>query len=114
MKTYTKLSFLAIAVALVSLGACKKGSSSKDKNNNNGNGGFQKNPYNTNPQTASATCDYDSSDTSLTNHGWTKTFDDEFSNGLGNWDALTGGVQKELELNQPANVQVSNGVLTIT
>ncbi|HWD89700.1 MAG TPA: glycoside hydrolase family 16 protein [Mucilaginibacter sp.] len=114
MKTYTKLSFLAIAVALVSLGACKKGSSKKDNNNNNGNGGYQKTTYNTNPQTATASCDYDSSDTSLTNHGWTKTFDDEFSNGLGNWDALTGGVQKELELNQSSNVQVSNGVLTIT
>ena len=113
MKTFTKFSFLIIAaVGLATLGGCKK--SSKDNGTNTGNNGYVKTKYNTNPVTATASCDYDTNDTSLTNHGWTKVFDDEFTGGLTNWGAVTGGVQKELELNQPANVQVSNGVMTIT
>ncbi|MBS1531977.1 MAG: glycoside hydrolase family 16 protein [Bacteroidetes bacterium] len=115
MKTYTKFSFMAVAFGALSLGACKKSSNTTNNNNNNGgNGGYVKTKYNTNSQTANATCDYDSSDTSLTNHGWTKVFDDEFTGSLSNWYAVTGGVAKELECNEPANVQVSNGVCTIT
>jgi beta-glucanase (GH16 family) len=68
----------------------------------------------TNPVIATAICDYNSGDTVLTNHGWTKVFDDEFTGDLSNWSLITGGVQKELECNEPANVQISNGVLQIT
>lgn len=114
MKTYTKYSFLIAAISLTALGGCKKNSSSNDNNNTGGNGGYVKTKYNTNSVTATASCDYDVSDTALTNHGWTKAFDDEFSGGLTNWGAVTGGVNKEFELNQPSNVNVSNGVLTIT
>jgi beta-glucanase (GH16 family) len=67
-----------------------------------------------NPITAATVCDYDASDTSLTNHGWTKAFDDEFTDTLGNWWALTGGEKSELQCNEPANVQIVNGVLQIT
>ena len=112
MKTYTKCSFLVAAIGLTVLGGCKKNSSGKD-DNNGGDGGYVKTKYNTNPVTANASCDYDMKDTSLTNHGWTKSFDDEFNDGS-NWGAVTGGVIKELECNEPANVKVSNGVMTIT
>jgi hypothetical protein len=114
MKTFTKYSFLIAAIGLTALAGCKKNSSGNDDNKDNGNGGYVKTKYNTNSVTANATCDYNSDDTSLTNHGWTKVFDDEFSGNLGNWYALKGGVYKELECNEPGNVQVSNGVMTIT
>lgn len=68
----------------------------------------------TNPKTAATQCDYDVSDTAFTNHGWTKAFDDEFSTNLSNWYAFTGGVTKELECNEPANVLVAGGALQIT
>lgn len=114
MKTYTKYPLLIAALGLTILGGCKKNSSKTDPNNNGDNGGYVKTKYNTNSVTATAVCDYNMDDTAMTNHGWTKTFDDEFSGSLSNWGAVTGGVQKELELNQPANVQISNGALTIT
>jgi beta-glucanase (GH16 family) len=113
MKTYTKYPLLIAAMGLTILGGCKKNSSKTDPGNT-GNGGYVKTKYNTNSVTATAVCDYNMDDTAMTNHGWTKAFDDEFSGDLTNWGTVTGGVQKELELNQPANVQISNGALTIT
>lgn len=113
MKTYTKYSFFIAALSITVMGGCKKNSSSDSGNKTSGSG-YVKTKYNTNPVTASATCDYDVSDTAYTNHGWTKAFDDEFTGDLSNWGAVTGGVQNELECNEPANAQVANGVLTIT
>lgn len=104
MKTITKYSFFFALMGLAILGGCRK-----HKNNNN-----VVNNKPTNPIVATAVCDYTDSDTSLTNHGWTKAFDDEFSGTLSNWSLITGGVQKELECNEPANVQIVNGVLQIT
>ena len=112
MKNFTKYAFLIAAAGSLALGGCKK--SNKTETKKNDSSGYVKTVYNTNPVTATASCDYDVSDTAYTNHGWTKSFDDEFDNGLGNWGAITGGVQKEFQLNQPANVNVSNGVMTIT
>ena len=63
---------------------------------------------------AHAVCDYNYSDTSLTNHGWTKTFEDNFDAGLLKWNIWTGGAyNNELEYYQLANLQLSNGVLAI-
>jgi beta-glucanase (GH16 family) len=111
MKTYTKHSLFIAASILTILGGCKKNSSNKDSNDT---GGYVKTKYNTNSVTATATCDYNMDDTAMTNHGWTKAFDDEFTGDLSNWGAVTGGVQKEFQCNEPANVQISNGALTIT
>jgi beta-glucanase (GH16 family) len=111
MKTYTKYPLLIAAVGLTILGGCKKNSSKP--NNGSDSSGYVKTKYNTNSVTATAICDYNMDDTAMTNHGWTKTFDDEFTD-FSNWGAVTGGVQKELQCNEPANAQVSNGVLTIT
>lgn len=113
MKTYLKYPALIAALGLTTLGACKKNSGGGDNNNNNGGSGYVKTKYNTNTVTATASCDYNVSDTALTNHGWTKAFDDEF-NDLSNWGTVTGGVSQELECNEPANVNVSNGIMTIT
>ena len=68
----------------------------------------------TNSNTATAVCDYDYDETQLTNNGWTKTFDDEFTGNLSNWTVFTGGVTNELECNEPANVQILNGALQIS
>lgn len=109
MKTFTKHSFLIVALGLVTLGGCKK--------LNNGSDGNTTKPgpvgkY-TNPVTTAAVCDYNVSDTALTNHGWTKAFDDEF-NDLSNWGAVHGGLIKELQCYEPANAQIVNGALQIT
>lgn len=112
MKNFTKYAFLIAAAGSLALGGCKK--SNKNDVKKNDSSGYVKTVYNTNPVTATASCDYDVSDTALTNHGWTKSFDDEFDNGLTNWGAVPGGVNKEFQLNQAANVAVSNGMMTIT
>lgn len=68
----------------------------------------------TNPTTATATCDYDFSDTDLTNNGWVKTFDEEFDGDLSKWGVINGGMIKELQLYSPLNAQIANGALQIT
>jgi beta-glucanase (GH16 family) len=113
MKTFTTYSFLFAALALTTLGGCKK----LDNSNKGGSGPGGTTPVTnkyTNPNTSSAVCDYDVSDTALTNHGWTKAFDDEFTGDLSNWGASTGGEMKELECYEPANAQIVNGVLQLT
>ena len=112
MKTST-YSFLFAALALATLGGCKKlGSDNTGSTGTTGNTGVT-NKY-TNPNTASAVCDYDIGDTALTNHGWTKTFDDEFTGDLSNWNPLTGGEMKEQECYEAANAQIVNGALQLT
>src|SRR4051812_9191064 len=69
---------------------------------------------NVNPQTANPVCDYDLKDTSLTNHGWTKAFEDDFTGNLNNWYAYTGGVTGEAQYYQPENAQIVNGVLQLS
>jgi len=110
-----KTSILTILIAgglLVSLNSCKKNSSDPNPGPNNNNNGSQTNVTPTNPVTSVTTCDYDMSDTTLTNHGWTKSFEDKFTN-LDNWYALTGGVTNEVMCFQPANAKVVNGELQI-
>ncbi len=104
MKRFIKYYFIFAVSGLAVLEGCKK------HNNNN----VVTNNRPTNPIIATTVCDYDVSDTTLTNHGWNKTFDDEFTGTLSNWSAITGGVEKELECNEPANAQIVNGVLQIT
>jgi hypothetical protein len=99
----TRNRFLTAGVLLALLAGCHK--SSKKENINT---------HPTNPVTAVAVCDFDFNDTTLTNHGWTKSFEDNFNGSLSNWNVLQGGVQNELECNEPANVQIVNGALQIT
>jgi len=112
MKIFTKYSFLLVIACLTIFGGCKKVSKVGDGTGNTTNPG----PISkyTNPNTTAVTCDYDVSDTALTNHGWTKTFDDEFTGDLSNWGAVTGGELKEQQCYEPANAQIVNGVLQIT
>jgi beta-glucanase (GH16 family) len=110
MKTFTTCSFLIAISSMVLLGGCKKLSSGGSGTTGTKTGTL---PPSTNPNTSMAICDYDVADTALTNHGWTVAFEDNFNN-LNNWQTLTGGVEKELECNEPANVQIVNGVLEIS
>jgi len=106
MKTSIITMFIS-GCLLVSLNSCKKNSSDPGKSTDPGS---QSAP--TNPLTSVTTCDYDFNDTTLTNHGWTKSFDDHFAN-FDNWYALTGGVTNEVMCNEPANAKVVNGELQI-
>jgi len=109
MSVQNKFYFVIAITGLVALGGCG-GKSGGDTGNNSG-------PVNTmkiNPQTTTAICDFDVSDTVLTNHGWTKAFDDEFSGDLSNWTVQVGGMQGELQCNEAANAQLVNGALQIT
>src|SRR6476646_38877 len=64
---------------------------------------------------ANAICDYNFDETTLTNAGWTKTFEDNFDVDLSKWNIWTGGAyNNELEYYQAANLQVANGNLVIT
>ena len=95
-------------IGLVALGGCGKSGNGKTSNNTG--------PVSTikiNPQTTTATCDFDVSDTALTNHGWTKAFDDEFTGDLSNWYVSVGGMRGALNCNEAANVQIANGTLEI-
>lgn len=69
------------------------------------------------PSTVDTTiCDYDLNETALVNAGWTKTFEDNFTNtsDSSKWHVWTGGAfNNELQYYQPANLQIANGVLAI-
>ena len=70
---------------------------------------------NTNPMLESrSVCDYDIIESTLTNTGWTKRFDESFSGNLTQWNIWTGGAyNNELQYYQSPNLVVQNGVLTI-
>ena len=105
MKTTTLTALVFGGLSIIGLGSCKKLNPAKQ--------GTTSNPISINPVTTTTTANYDFNDTDLTSAGWTKVFDDEFTGDLSNWYAYTGGVQNELELNQPANATVVNGMLQI-
>lgn len=110
MSVQNKLYFVIAITGLVALGSCSKSGGSGNNNNNN------KPPINVmkiNPVTTAATCDFEVSDTALTNHGWTKAFDDEFTGDLSNWSVQVGGTRGTLQCNEAANAQIVNGVLQI-
>ena len=65
--------------------------------------------------TAPAICDYNLDEISLTNAGWQKTFEDDFTQDLSKWNIWTGGAyNNELQYYQGGNLQVTNGNLVIT
>ena len=107
MKISSFSSLFLIGLCIIGLGSCKKPAKAKPATTTN-----------INPKTAVTVCDYDANDTTLTNHGWTKTFDDEFTGDLSNWYAYTGGEEfsgvYEQQCYEPANAQIVNGVLQIT
>jgi beta-glucanase (GH16 family) len=108
MKTYTFYCLMA-GTCLLALGSCKKLASTDQDTTPKDPG------YTINPNTAHVTADYDFNDTTLTNHGWTKTFNDDFSsNDLSNWYLPQGGQKGELECYEPANAAIVNGVLQLS
>ncbi|HVW13772.1 MAG TPA: glycoside hydrolase family 16 protein [Mucilaginibacter sp.] len=109
MKTCTIYCLMA-GIALLTFGSCKK-----LRSDGSGGGGGSKDPgYTVNQNTAHVIADYDFNDTTLTNHGWTKAFEDNFNGDLSNWYVETGGVRGELECYEPANASAANGILQIT
>lgn len=121
MKT-SILSALVLGCLLnLSLNSCKKlqsaapGGASNGTNNGNNNGnnnGSTTAPVN--PVTATTVCNYTFNDTTLTNHAWTKAFDDSFTGDLSKWHAYTGGEANEVMCYEPANAKIANGELQIT
>ena len=58
-------------------------------------------------------CNHDLDETILTD--WTKIFEDDFTTGLNKWNAWDGGAfNNELQLYQPENLQVTDGILQIS
>ncbi len=107
MKTATWLFFLLVCALLLSFNSCKKSLPSQP----------QPTPTvsQTNPITATTVYDYQFNDTSLTNHGWTKTFEDNFDGDLSQWNVWTGGgFPGELQCYESANTQILNGSLQLT
>ncbi len=59
-------------------------------------------------------CNYEFQESSLTNFGWVKTFDENFTNNLDKWNIWTGGAYNyELQFYQANNLQISDGALQI-
>jgi len=105
MKKFTLPAVCLAGLLTAGLGSCKKLTPAKQ--------GTSTTVVNVNPKIAATVCNYDFDETTLTSNGWTKTFDDEFNNGLSNWYTYNGGVQNELELNQAANAVTGSGGLQL-
>lgn len=66
------------------------------------------------PATSFGVCDYTFDETSVTNSGWTRIFDEPFAN-LNNWNIWTGGAfNNELQYYRAANLSINSGNLKIT
>jgi beta-glucanase (GH16 family) len=112
MKTSTSFKYLLILALFISFGSCKK------------NASLPGNPVPTNvvdinpvlnPIIAHTTNNYDFNDTTLTDKGWTKTFEDNFDGDLSKWNIWNGGgFQQELQCYQASNLQIVGGVLQIS
>jgi beta-glucanase (GH16 family) len=64
---------------------------------------------------APAICDFELNETTLTNAGWTKIFEDNFTTDLSKWNIWTGGAfNNELQHYQASNLQIVDGKLVIT
>jgi hypothetical protein len=60
-------------------------------------------------------CNFDINETDIVGAGWVKTFDENFSGDLTNWNTWYGGAfNNELQLYQAANLSVTNGNLVIS
>jgi len=107
MKTASWLYFLLVCALLLCVNGCKKS--------------LPITPpppvtvSSTNPITATTVYGYQFNDTALTNHGWTKTFEDNFDGDLSQWNVWTGGgFPGELQCYEPSNAQILNGSLQLT
>lgn len=69
---------------------------------------------NTASMLAPGVCNYMLDESTLTNAGWIKVFEDDFSSGLSKWNIWKGGAyNNELQYYQEPNLQVSNSILSI-
>ena len=60
-------------------------------------------------------CNYDINETAITNAGWSKTFEDDFTTELNKWNIWNGGAfNNELQLYQASNLSLSSGILVIS
>jgi beta-glucanase (GH16 family) len=98
--------FLLIIVA-----GCKKNISTNEPVNEEIVTGKPTSP----PPPVHGVCDYDVNESSIIAAGWTKTFGDDFTGGLSNWNTWYGGAfNNELQLYQASNLSVTNGNLVIS
>jgi beta-glucanase (GH16 family) len=104
MKNFYTIILIAATMLFAS---CKK-----DLQNQNTNSSTRRD--NNTSVNATAICDYNLDETTLTSTGWTKVFEDNFDADLSKWNIWTGGAfNNELEYYQAANLQIQNGVLQI-
>lgn len=67
------------------------------------------------PAIAPAICNFQLDESQLTNSGWTKVFEDDFTSDLSKWNVWTGGAfNNELQHYQGSNLQLTDGILVIT
>jgi beta-glucanase (GH16 family) len=67
------------------------------------------------PQPVHGVCDYNINETAITDAGWSRTFEDDFSTDLDKWNTWNGGAfNNELQLYQASNLTLSNGDLVIS
>jgi len=65
--------------------------------------------------TVDGVCGYDIDETAITNAGWTRTFNEDFSTDFSQWNIWVGGAfNNELQLYRSQNLSLANGELAIT
>jgi beta-glucanase (GH16 family) len=119
MKTSILPALILGCLLSLSLNSCKKlqpaadGPSNGTNNGTNNGNNNGNNAASVNPVTTTTVCNNTFNDTTLTNHSWTKVFDDSFTGDLSKWYAYTGGVTNEVMCNEPANAKIVNGELQL-
>lgn len=106
MKASIIFPYLLVGVFFVLLDSCKKNPAPNN---------ITQTAPDVNPVVAHTIYNYGSfNDTTLTNKGWTKTFEDNFDSDLSKWKIWTGGgFRNELQCYQASNLQIVNGILQI-
>ncbi|MEO7962158.1 MAG: glycoside hydrolase family 16 protein [Ginsengibacter sp.] len=112
----TKLSLRLVAcsmIAMVAIISCKHSIPAVEENNEPVSNGRPQQPPP--PSLTHGICGYDLDEAAVTAAGWTKTFNEDFSTNLDNWNVWYGGAfNNELQLYQQSNLSIANGNLVIT
>jgi beta-glucanase (GH16 family) len=109
-----KYSLFPVVLLFIFFTACNKSSTQPVETSDEINKGKPTPPPPPPPAVVNTVCDYDINDDNITSAGWTKTFEDNFSADLSQWNIWNGGAfNNELQLYQAANLSLANGNLVI-
>ena len=110
--TTIKQTLLFIIPLLIMITGCKKSIVTNETGNDEIATGKPTPPP---PPPVHGICDYDINETAIIGAGWSKAFDESFSDNLNNWNTWYGGAfNNELQLYQANNLSVANGNLVIS